>query len=400
MTWEKVTVQDAMDRWSFSDQYGFSYFSVESVHLKIGTNWENLSDLYKKEGNIYKRLKNYKPKIVNLFKFLKKFFDDEWAVSIYENHLSSNFSLINLFNFCIINLFKYSWDMDILTKNKVRKINVKDMNAKINLQITTYSNDPNERDKSNIECEIEINNIEDFNKIDFLNGDEKVDFWIPIGKTIRSGNSPIRFGNSPLEYFDRPNIKDVQIGDKYFYLPKNSICEVVKKYDYPEPDERLYDVKLADKSIVTIKYGKDNDLLVLPYVKTKPKSDVLDFNTSINKFNLQPYVEYEIPLFMYEGKGMDSIGARKTYHVYWQEIKNAAKYTVSVYKMIKFSNRSKVYHLKDVEVDKNEKKVTIHGLVGGNFVFVVKAEDRNSNVLAFSRCIEDGDPQWWGVDDD
>ena len=55
--------------------------------------------------------------------------------------------------------------------------------------------------------------------------------------------------------------------------------------------------------------------------------------------------------------------------------------------IIKFSNKPNTYHLKDIEVNKNEKIAVIDGLVGGNFVFVVKALDSDNNTLTLSRGI-------------
>ena len=66
MAWKKCTIQDAIDRWSFSDQYGLSYFSVKSVELKIGENWKDLLDVYKKIDNDYIKLD---------YKIDKNFFD-------------------------------------------------------------------------------------------------------------------------------------------------------------------------------------------------------------------------------------------------------------------------------------------------------------------------------------
>ncbi|HPY75172.1 MAG: hypothetical protein KBC30_05590 [Planctomycetes bacterium] len=102
----------------------------------------------------------------------------------------------------------------------------------------------------------------------------------------------------------------------------------------------------------------------------------------MNESTLQPYVSY----------------ADKTYNVYWQEISNVARYIVSVYKIIKFSNKPNIYHLQDIEVNKNKKMVIVRDLVGENFVFVVEALDSDNNTLALSRGIlNSGEPRCWNV---
>jgi len=349
--WEKGTIQDALNTWSFSDQYGLSYISVTSVELKIGENWENLSYVYVKDDRNYIKL-NYNIN-ENLFDF----------INFYKNLLK--------LELCI-KKSKYRYDRRKYYYYK--KITLSDI--KINFQIAPYSHDAkdnNYKDKNtttNISCKIKVNNAKDLKKINFLNRNKIVNFWIPDSKSIKSDD------DSPIKYFDRPNIKDVEIGYKYYYAFKNSICEVVKKYDYPDLDDRLYDVKLADKSIVTVKYR--DSLLALPYKKTK--YDILKFNEFKDEFTLQPYVVY----------------TEKIYNVYWQEIENAALYIVSVYKIIEFNNKHNIYHCKDIEIDRNEKMASIDGLLGENFVFVVKAEDRNGNVVACSRGIlNQGEPRWW-----
>ncbi|HON45151.1 MAG TPA: hypothetical protein P5543_05520 [Planctomycetota bacterium] len=376
-TWEKGTIQDALDRWSFSDQYGFSYISVASVELKIGDEWENLSaadhytNLYKKIGDDrYTKLNYERNKHLFDFNFYKSLPDLGLSIEQYDRQRYTSY---------------------------YQQITLSDINIKITYNIAPSSHNymglfyKDEKTTFSISCEIEVNDAENFlNKINFLDNDKKVDFWLPIDKTIKSSDSLI-------EYFDRPNIKDVEIGDKYYYYPQNSICEVVKKYDYPDLDDRLFDVKLANESIVTIKKHNDSKkhdyFLVLPYVETK--NDLLKFNEFKDEFTLQPYVECEDPYF--DGHFSKSLrGVEKTYNVYWQEIKNAALYIVSVYKIIEFDNKTNIYHCKDIEIDRNEKMAIIDGLVGENFVFVVKAEDRNGNVVALSRGIlNQGEPQWW-----
>jgi len=216
---------------------------------------------------------------------------------------------------------------------------------------------------------------------------------------IKSDDLPSKYSplstqiySPPVHYFNKPHIQDVQVGDKYYYPPRNSICEVVKKYDSSDKKYKqkynLYDVKLTDGTIVTIRehdsyisvLGEYEYLLILPNAEMKTKYD--KFNKAMNESTLQPYVSY----------------ADKTYNVYWQEISNVARYIVSVYKIIKFSNKPNIYHLQDIEVNKNKKMVIVRDLVGENFVFVVEALDSDNNTLALSRGIlNSGEPRCWNV---
>ncbi|HNZ66301.1 MAG TPA: hypothetical protein PKM32_02900, partial [Planctomycetota bacterium] len=226
MAWKKCTIQDAIDRWSFSDQYGLSYFSVKSVELKIGENWKDLLDVYKKIDNDYIKLD---------YKIDKNFFDFNFYKSLLDLELANR-----------------------IYNQRYEKITLKEINIKINFELTWYCfsaflSGSGPRDY--ISCEIKLNNAKDFEKIDFLNNDEKVDFWIPVD--IKSDDLPSKYSplstqiySPPVHYFNKPHIQDVQVGDKYYYPPRNSICEVVKKYDSSDPSNKLYDVKLTDGTIV------------------------------------------------------------------------------------------------------------------------------------------------------
>ena len=116
-TWEKGTIQDALDRWSFSDQYGLSYISVASVELKIGdNNWINLSDVYVDNRN-YTEL-NYKID-ENLFDF-----------SFYKNLLRNLLKLK-------LHIRKSEYSYYGREEYYYKKITLSDI--KINFQIAPYS---------------------------------------------------------------------------------------------------------------------------------------------------------------------------------------------------------------------------------------------------------------------
>lgn len=69
-----------------------------------------------------------------------------------------------------------------------------------------------------------------------------------------------------------------------------------------------------------------------------------------------------------------------TFNVYWQQIDEAAEYSVEVYKDISM----RWYKLTEICVDRNEGYVAISNLVGNGYVFRVVARNRSGEELAKS----------------
>ena len=69
-----------------------------------------------------------------------------------------------------------------------------------------------------------------------------------------------------------------------------------------------------------------------------------------------------------------------TFNVYWQQIDEAAEYSVEVYKYASM----RWYKLTEISVDRNEGYVAISNLVGDGYVFRVKAMNRAGEELAKS----------------
>ena len=69
-----------------------------------------------------------------------------------------------------------------------------------------------------------------------------------------------------------------------------------------------------------------------------------------------------------------------TFNVYWQQIDEAAEYSVEVYKYASM----RWYKLTEISVDRNEGYVAISNLVGDGYVFRVKALNRAGEELAKS----------------
>ena len=68
-----------------------------------------------------------------------------------------------------------------------------------------------------------------------------------------------------------------------------------------------------------------------------------------------------------------------TFNIFWQKIeRGVAAYTIELYKY----HDSQIFHLKNIEVDRNEGFVCIDGLVGDDYIFRVVAESRDGSVLA------------------
>lgn len=72
-----------------------------------------------------------------------------------------------------------------------------------------------------------------------------------------------------------------------------------------------------------------------------------------------------------------------TFNVYWQQIDEAAEYSIEVYKYVSM----RWYKLTEICVDRNEGYTAITNLVGQDFVFRVVARNRAGEELAKSSGI-------------
>ena len=72
--------------------------------------------------------------------------------------------------------------------------------------------------------------------------------------------------------------------------------------------------------------------------------------------------------------------ADTTFNVYWQQIDEAAEYSVEVYKYVSM----RWYKLTEISVDRNEGYVAISNLVGDGYVFRVVARSRDGEEIAKS----------------
>lgn len=171
--------------------------------------------------------------------------------------------------------------------------------------------------------------------------------------------------------YQRPLFSDLQIGKSVFHNTLRK-CTVVKIYEQPDIADRMIDIQSANQKITTIKFGDyaSNPIYKLPYL-----SPIIDeaeqFNVCKNELLLSPF----------------TLSGDKAINVYWQQIPNAARYTISIYKRDNRPYLQQIYPLKDYIVERGEGFLAIKDLLGSDYVAVVKAEDRSGEIIAQSRGI-------------
>ena len=149
-------------------------------------------------------------------------------------------------------------------------------------------------------------------------------------------------------------------------------------------DNKICVVKDLDRNLISISSKfedmEGNLLIELPYAHFKRELEI--FNEGIiNEAALSPFVVHS--------KESNLI------NIYWQLIAEASGYIVELYKyMPNLVGQKKLYHLKDYFVDRDSRYLAIENLVGTDFIFVVKAENRNGDIIAKSRGIKDTHPEW------
>ena len=166
--------------------------------------------------------------------------------------------------------------------------------------------------------------------------------------------------------------------DDEFYLVSVGKVRVTKLIEYPNKNNAVCEVvDIEGKNhIINI----DSEVYYLPYGKIPDEYEVL--NKSLNELQLSPYlVRHNEP--------------NHIYNVYWNTIADASCYHVVLYKFIEAKNRRRILQIADYEVDRNTCYLSLDKLAGRDFVFKVKAEDRNGNIIAESRGIASGSPQYF-----
>lgn len=172
-------------------------------------------------------------------------------------------------------------------------------------------------------------------------------------------------------------------GDFVYYAGLKCTCEVVLVNE-PHILKSLFIIKpLNDEKLLPVNPDDDN-VYWLPY--EEHNSELAVFSEMKNELALSPYVLKE-----------DNIR-----NVFWQPIEEASCYTVSIYKFYVNKNNeclNRLYHMEDCIVDRNCHFLTLEHLIGGDYIFVVSAENRGGEIIAKSRGIHDsGFPQFWQED--
>lgn len=175
--------------------------------------------------------------------------------------------------------------------------------------------------------------------------------------------------------FKHPLVQDI-IEKKKFYLVGKGTVYVSKLYDYPSRENLI--CKVTDKE--GAEYGIDSSCYNLFFLPTEKWNNPLkELDENIDELSLSPYL----------------IREGKTFNIYWKPIEAAAEYIVSLYRTIELDGRIDLYHLKDYVVERNDNFLTLDGLIGNTFVFKVSAENRNGEVIAMSRGIKNGIPEFF-----
>ena len=106
-----------------------------------------------------------------------------------------------------------------------------------------------------------------------------------------------------------------------------------------------------------------------------------------NELNVQIYSQYFYNKFV-QGNNGEVLNVfverdNTTFNVYWQQIDEAAEYSIEVYKYVSM----RWYKLTEICVDRNKGYTAITNLVGQGFVFRVVARNRAGEELAKSSGI-------------
>ena len=172
---------------------------------------------------------------------------------------------------------------------------------------------------------------------------------------------------------------DLQEGQKYYYI-EQGVCEVIKVYNYPDKQSDMI-------CKVVFANGAEKDIAIgdkrFVYIPLNYKSELLQFNKSLNELALQPVIQRN--------------QERNLINVMWQPVEEAARYVVKLYRYVNTENRKKVYFLKDYEVDRNEHFLSVNDLIINGHIIVVVAENRSGEIVAQSRGIDVaiGEPKWF-----
>lgn len=186
-----------------------------------------------------------------------------------------------------------------------------------------------------------------------------------------------------LKLYQRPLFLDLQVGQAVFHKDLGK-CTIVKIYEQPDMEDRMIDIQSENQEVRTIKFSssESNSVYKIPY-QSLITNESEQFNVCKNELQLSPYM----------------LIADKQINIYWQQIPNAARYIISLYKRDNRPYLQQIYPLKDYIVERSEGFLSIKDLLGSDYIAVVKAEDRSGEIIAKSRGIavsgNKSYPQFW-----
>lgn len=329
MSWEKVNLFEYLGRRVFMDEYGFCRSELNSVFI----NDINISELYayNDESKRYERIR-----------FDKK-----------GNYAQS---LADLFALDIAQssrrYYNYSYSNEYLTSNQA--VSAKPKTIKVNLKTYYYvtfgyNGCSSEQHANDI---IELNSKEDV---------KKYSCWFEEGSSTSS--------------FKMIILPELKVDDELYLVGVGKV-KVSNLVEYPNKDDVVCEAIDVEGKKQNIKM--ESEVFYLPYNKAVDEYE--DVNKSLNELKLSPYV-------------IRSKEQNHIYNIYRNKIEEASCYHVILYKYIELRNRRRILKIVDYEVDRNTSFLSLDKLVGANFIFKVKAEDRNGNIIAESRGAIEGSPR-------
>lgn len=331
MSWEKVNLFEHLGSYVFMDEYGFCRSELNDVFI----NDINISELYayNDESKIYERIRfgnigNYAQSLADLF-----------ALDIAKRKKTKQ----PYYNYGYVN---YGYGNDYFSNDQAVSVKPKTIKVKLRtFYFTTLGyNGGRAQEQQHADDIIKFNSAKDVSK-HFC--------WFEEGASTSS--------------FKMIILPELKVDDELYLVGVGKV-KVSNLVEYPNTDDVVCEAVDVEGKKQKIKM--DSEVFCLPY--NKPVDEYADINKSLNELRLSPYVTYS--------KEQNHI-----YNVYWNKVKEASIYHVILYKYIELRNRRHILKIADYEVDRNTCFLSIDKLVGGNFIFKVKAEDRSGNIIAESR---------------
>lgn len=338
MSWKKVNLFEHLGSYVFMDEHGFCRSELNGVFIKD----INISELYayNDESKRYERIRfgnkgNYPQSLADLF-----------SLDIAKRKKTKQ----PYYNYGYVN---YGYDNDYFRNDQVVSVKRKTIKVKLRtFYFTTLGYNGGRAQEQHADDIIELKSAKDISKY-FC--------WFEEGASTSS--------------FKMPILPEVKVDDELYLVGVGKV-KVSNLVEYPNKDDVVCEAVDVEGKKQKIKM--ESEVFYLPYYK--PVDEYADINKSLNELRLSPCVTHS--------KEQNHI-----YNVYWNKVEEASIYHVILYKYIELRNRRRILKIADYEVDRNTCFLSIDKLVGGNFIFKVKAEDRSGNIIAESRGAIDGSPR-------